>query len=325
MFFRWCCLALLVLMKIRSYSPLGIILSGGPSSVYDKDAPNMDRRVFELGLPVLGICYGLQLMVHALGGKVRAADKREYGHAAVEVKEVRGFFIDVPQKLFCVDVAWRRSRGFAAGLSLGRQFDKCCRRYRETATKRCGQSSFTPKYDTRQSGADILRNFALEICGAKPTGLRSTFIDSTIASVRQTVGNGRAICALSGGVDSAVAATLVDRALRNGNSPSRLTSVFVNMACCVRTNLKKFSRTCATSWDCTWSQWMRPIASSASWRAWLIQRRNARLSATNLSLSSTSKAASRRERRRRSRMAGAGDALSRRDRIALGARAIADY
>ncbi|MFZ0180576.1 MAG: glutamine-hydrolyzing GMP synthase, partial [Candidatus Dormiibacterota bacterium] len=85
--------------EIRSYSPLGIILSGGPSSVYDKDAPNMDRRVFELGLPVLGICYGLQLMVHSLGGKVRAADKREYGHAAVEIKESSLLFHDVPQKL----------------------------------------------------------------------------------------------------------------------------------------------------------------------------------------------------------------------------------
>src|SRR5579862_6615288 len=85
--------------EIRSYSPLGIILSGGPSSVYDKDAPNMDRRVFELGLPVLGICYGLQLMVHSLGGKVRAADKREYGHAVVEVKESSRLFHDVPQTL----------------------------------------------------------------------------------------------------------------------------------------------------------------------------------------------------------------------------------
>ncbi len=73
--------------EIRSYSPLGIILSGGPCSVYDQDAPNTDRRVFELGVPVLGICYGLQLMVHVLGGKVRAADKREYGHANVEIKD----------------------------------------------------------------------------------------------------------------------------------------------------------------------------------------------------------------------------------------------
>ena len=85
--------------EIRSYSPLGIILSGGPCSVYDQDAPNTDRRVFDLGLPVLGICYGLQLMVHVLGGKVKAADKREYGHAEVEIKHDSHLFHGVPKKL----------------------------------------------------------------------------------------------------------------------------------------------------------------------------------------------------------------------------------
>ena len=85
--------------EIRSYSPIGIVLSGGPSSVYDKDAPNTDRRVFDLGVPVLGICYGLQLMVHVLGGKVRAADKREYGHANVEIKNASRLFHGLPQKL----------------------------------------------------------------------------------------------------------------------------------------------------------------------------------------------------------------------------------
>ena len=85
--------------EIRGYSPSGIILSGGPCSVYDQDAPNTDRRVFELGVPVLGICYGLQLMVHVLGGKVRAADKREYGHANVEIKGGSLLFQGVPSKL----------------------------------------------------------------------------------------------------------------------------------------------------------------------------------------------------------------------------------
>ncbi len=85
--------------EIRSYSPLGIILSGGPSSVYDKDAPAVDPRVFTMGLPMLGICYGLQLMVHALGGKVQAADKREYGHATVNLKTASGLFNNLPGKL----------------------------------------------------------------------------------------------------------------------------------------------------------------------------------------------------------------------------------
>jgi GMP synthase (glutamine-hydrolysing) len=213
--------------EIRSYSPLGIILSGGPSSVYDKDAPNMDRRVFELGLPVLGICYGFQLMVHSLGGKVRAADKREYGHAAVEVKESSRLFHDVPQKLSVWmshgDEAVDLPPGFRLVASSSNGFAAI-----ENTDQKMWAVQFHPEVRHTQSGADILRNFALEICGAKPTWTPQHFIDSTIASVRQTVGKGRAICALSGGVDSAVAATLVDRALRDGNSPSRLTSVFVN-------------------------------------------------------------------------------------------------
>ena len=213
--------------EILSYSPLGIILSGGPSSVYDKDAPNMDRRVFDLGLPVLGICYGLQLMVHSLGGKVRAADKREYGHAAVEVKESSLLFRDVPPKLSVWmshgDEAVELPPGFRLVASSTNAVAAI-----ENTDKKMWAVQFHPEVRHTQSGADILRNFALAICGAKPTWTPQHFIDSTIASVRQTVGDGRAICALSGGVDSAVAATLVDRALRNGDSPSRLTSVFVN-------------------------------------------------------------------------------------------------
>ncbi len=202
--------------EIRSYSPLGIVLSGGPSSVYDKDAPNMDRRVFELGLPVLGICYGLQLMVHSLGGKVRAADKREYGHANVEVKESSRLFHDVPPKLS----VWMSHGDEAVDLPPGFRLVASSTNAVaaiENADKKMWAVQFHPEVRHTQSGADILRNFALAICGAKPTWTPQHFIDSTIASVRQTVGNGRAICALSGGVDSAVAATLVDRALRNGN------------------------------------------------------------------------------------------------------------
>ena len=213
--------------EIRSYSPLGIILSGGPSSVYDKDAPNMDRRVFELGLPVLGICYGLQLMVHSLGGKVRAADKREYGHAAVEVKKSSLLFRDVPPRLSVWmshgDEAVELPPGFRLVASSTNAVAAI-----ENGDKKMWAVQFHPEVRHTQAGADILRNFGLEICGAKPTWTPQHFIDSTITSVRQTVGNGHAICALSGGVDSAVAATLVDRALRDSNNPSRLTSVFVN-------------------------------------------------------------------------------------------------
>ncbi len=214
--------------EIRSYSPLGIILSGGPCSVYDQDAPNTDRRVFELGVPVLGICYGLQFMVHVLGGKVHAADKREYGHADVEIKDDSHLFQSVPKSSPSGCPTATKQSNCPRGFHLTASSPNAVAAIENPEQETSGRCSFIPKCTTLNPARDILRNFALEICGAKPTWTPQHFIDATIANVRQTVGQGRAICALSGGVDSAVAATLVDRALRDGKAPSRLTSVFVN-------------------------------------------------------------------------------------------------
>lgn len=215
------------LEEIRSYSPVGIILSGGPCSVYDQDAPTTDRRVFEMGLPVLGICYGLQLMAHVLGGKVKAAEKREYGHANVEIKSESRLFGGLPKTLNVWmshgDEAVELPSGFRLTASSPNAVAAI-----ENPERKMWAVQFHPEVRHTQSGTDILRNFALNICGAKPTWTAQHFIDATVANVRQTVGTGRALCALSGGVDSAVAATLVDRALREGKGPSRLTSVFVN-------------------------------------------------------------------------------------------------
>jgi len=213
--------------EIRSYSPVGIILSGGPSSVYDKDAPVADKRVFELGLPVLGICYGLQYMVHALGGKVRAADKREYGHATVERIAESELFDGMPKVL----AVWMSHGDEADDLPAG--FELIARTPNSVAgiqnpAKRMWAVQFHPEVHHTKLGTEILRNFALKICGAKPNWTSQHFVESTIAQIREQVGGGRAICALSGGVDSSVAAVLVDRAMRDGDKPSRLTCVFVN-------------------------------------------------------------------------------------------------
>ena len=215
------------LEEIRAYSPVGIILSGGPSSVYDADAPAADQRVFDLGVPVLGICYGLQFMVHALGGKVRPADKREYGHAKVEIQNGSRLFEGLPK----VMAVWMSHGDEAVELPAGFQLtgkSATAVAAIEDPARHMWAVQFHPEVHHTPLGTDILRNFALNICGAKPTWTAQHFIDATVASVRQTVGNGRAICALSGGVDSSVAATLVDRAMRNGDTPSRLTCVFVN-------------------------------------------------------------------------------------------------
>jgi GMP synthase (glutamine-hydrolysing) len=210
------------LEEIRSYSPVGIVLSGGPCSVYDKDAPTADERIFTLELPVLGICYGLQLMTHKLGGKVRAAERREYGHAEVQVLNGSRLFQELPTKMS----VWM-SHGDEA-LELPPGFKLVARTHNAVAAIEDPKRSlyavqFHPEVHHTRQGTEILKNFIFGICHARPEWTSQHFIDETVALIPQMVANGRAICALSGGVDSAVAATLVHRAIGD-----RLTCVFVN-------------------------------------------------------------------------------------------------
>jgi GMP synthase (glutamine-hydrolysing) len=209
--------------EVRSQHPLGIILSGGPCSVYDADAPPADPRVLELGLPVLGICYGLQFITHHLGGKVRPAGKREYGHAEVMLEDAgNALFSNVPPS---VNV-WM-SHGDEA-LELPPGFHRTAKTTNAIAgianpERRIWAVQFHPEVKHTAHGADLLRNFVFNICGARPDWTPELFIQSTVAAIREKVGNGHAICALSGGVDSSVAAVLVHRAIGD-----RLTCVFVN-------------------------------------------------------------------------------------------------
>ena len=209
--------------EIKSYRPAGIILSGGPSSVYDNDAPPADERVFGLGLPVLGICYGLHFIAHKLGGKVRPGPKREYGHAEITVSGQSRLFKGLPASLN----VWM-SHGDEA-LELPKGFGVVARSSNalaamEDESRRIWAVQFHPEVHHTKRGSELLRNFVVDICGARGDWTPQHFIEETIRQVRETVGEqGRAICALSGGVDSAVAATLVDRAIGR-----RLISVFVN-------------------------------------------------------------------------------------------------
>jgi GMP synthase (glutamine-hydrolysing) len=203
------------LAEIRSYSPVGIVLSGGPSSVYDKGAPHADKKVFELGVPVLGICYGLQFMVYALGGKVRPAAKREYGHAKVDLQVADSqLFHGLPNSLAVWMSHGDSADELPAGFRLTAKTPDAAAAI-ENPERRIFAVQFHPEVHHTPLGTDILRNFALHICGATPTWTGRHFIDATVAQVREQVGKGRAICALSGGVDSSVAAVLVDRALRD--------------------------------------------------------------------------------------------------------------
>ena len=223
------------LKEIKSYNPVGIVLSGAPWSVYDKDAPPADVHVFDLGVPVLGICYGLQFMVHTLGGKVRPADKREYGHAEIDIVTDSVLFQGLAKKL----AVWMSHGDEALELPLG--FELMAKTHYAVAgiqnlAKKWYAVQFHPEVHHTPQGTEILKNFVFEICGAKPTWTPQHFITSMIEQIKQQVGSGRAICGLSGGVDSAVAAVLVDRALRDRKGKpargrpdgSRLTCVFVN-------------------------------------------------------------------------------------------------
>ena len=210
------------LEEIQSYRPAGLVLSGGPSSVYDADAPPADDRVLHLGLPVLGICYGLQFMVYKLGGKVRAADKREYGHAQVELLKPSPLFKGLQGPL----PVWM-SHGDEA-LELPPGFELIARTSSALAAiqnpaQKFYSVQFHPEVHHTPQGTEILRNFVFEICGMKPNWTPQSFIEETVASVRATVGKGNVICGLSGGVDSSVAAELVHRAVGN-----QLTCIFVN-------------------------------------------------------------------------------------------------
>jgi GMP synthase (glutamine-hydrolysing) len=227
--------------EIRSYSPVGIVLSGGPSSVYDQDAPVTDPRVFELGIPVLGICYGLQYMVHTLGGKVRPAEKREYGHAEVALQRGSPLFAGLPQTFSVWMSHGDSAEQLPAGFQLTAKSPNAVAAI-EDPERKMWAVQFHPEVHHTPLGTAILRNFVLNICGAKPDWTAQRFIDRTIAGVRQTVGDGRAICALSGGVDSAVAATLVDRAMRDGSSSTRLTCVFVNNGVLRKNEFEKVQR-----------------------------------------------------------------------------------
>lgn len=238
------------LKEIESCDPVGIVLSGAPWSVYDKDSPPADARLFELGLPVLGLCYGLQFMVHTLGGKVRPADKREYGHAEVDIVADSALFAGLAKR----QQVWM-SHGDEA-LELPPGFKLTAKTAHAVAgiqnvEKKWFAVQFHPEVHHTQNGTQILRNFVFDICGAKPTWTPQHFIDSTIEQVKQQVGSGRAICALSGGVDSSVAAVLVDRALRitkgkharGGAEGSKLTCIFVNNGVLRKNEFEKVQRT----------------------------------------------------------------------------------
>jgi GMP synthase (glutamine-hydrolysing) len=211
---------------VRAMNPRAVILSGGPASVYAQGAPQVDPRVFELGVPVLGICYGLQLIAHLLGGKVEPATEREYGHARVVVEKNEGIFHRFAKRE-ALDV-WMSHGDRIASLPPGFQTIGVSGNTPFCAVgnpqRRIYGVQFHPEVAHTPRGADVLASFLFDVAGLQPTWTPGVFTQESIASVRAKVTEGdHVICGLSGGVDSSVAAVLCHRALGD-----RLTCIFVD-------------------------------------------------------------------------------------------------
>jgi GMP synthase (glutamine-hydrolysing) len=183
--------------QIRTYEPAGIVLSGGPNSVYDADAPPCDPGVLSMGLPVLGICYGLQWMTHILGGRVERADRREYGRTELLVKNGSALFAGLPHKLRIWNSHGDHVRALPAGFHVTGITGSSVSAAEDPARKLYALQ-FHPEVRHTDCGSEILRNFVFDICHARPLWSGAAFIAETVESIRKQVGDGRAICALSG-------------------------------------------------------------------------------------------------------------------------------
>ena len=208
--------------QVKALNPKGVILSGGPSSVYDVDAPKADPAVLAMGVPVLGICYGLQFIVHHLGGKVEAAPAREYGHAQVNVVAETPLFSGLPQTMDVWMSHGDEAKTLPVGFALTAQTSNAVAGIADEE-RRIWAVQFHPEVAHTRQGMELLKNFVVDICGAVADWTPEHFIQTTVERVKVQVGHGHAICGLSGGVDSSVAAVLVARAIGD-----RLTCIFVN-------------------------------------------------------------------------------------------------
>jgi GMP synthase (glutamine-hydrolysing) len=208
--------------ELQKMSPQALILSGGPSSVYDPASPVCDERVLKMGVPVLGICYGLQWMAHKLGGKVEAAGRREYGFAQLDIAPSSKLLGGLPTPLRVWNSHGDHVVEVPPGFRITGRTQNAISVF-ENPEARMFAVEFHPEVHHTDRGAEILRRFVRDVCGIRPNWFPRSFIEETVERVRAQVGTGQALCALSGGVDSAVAATLVGRALGD-----RLTCVFVN-------------------------------------------------------------------------------------------------
>ncbi len=215
------------LATILAYRPKGIVLSGGPSSVYEKKAPRVAPELFDQNIPILGICYGMQLVTHLSGGEVAKSPHREYGRAELTIDDAGDLFKGVGAKKSTVvwmshgDRIERMPPGFRSIAHTGNSPVAAMKR--DDHKRRIFCLQFHPEVAHTSEGAKILRNFVYEICGCQPTWTMQSYVETAVKQIREQVGKERVICALSGGVDSSVAAALTHRAIGD-----QLTCIFVD-------------------------------------------------------------------------------------------------
>lgn len=209
--------------EIASYAPIGIIFTGGPNSVYDAASPRVDRAVFGLGIPVLGICYGSQLIAHMLGGRVEHAAKSEYGKREFAFVKRSPISEDIPEKSVCWMSHTDHVTALPEGFEVLASTESCPVTVYGSEERRIYGVQFHPEVVHSEYGNRLLKNFLYGVCGAKGDWTMRNFVSEQVEGLRAKLGGKRVLCAMSGGVDSAVAATLVHRAVGNA-----LTCVFVD-------------------------------------------------------------------------------------------------
>lgn len=208
--------------KIKEKNPVGIIFTGGPNSVYEDNAPSCSKEIFELGVPILGICYGNQLMAHILGGKVVSPDKREYGKTEIELSDSL-LFDGIDKKNVC----WMSHTDYVAVLPDGfkavAKTESTPFAAYENADKKLYSVQFHPEVNHTPFGKQMLKNFLYTVCNCKGDWLMADYAEKTIAALKEKIGDKKVLCALSGGVDSSVAAVLIHKAVGK-----QLTCIFVD-------------------------------------------------------------------------------------------------
>lgn len=208
---------------IKEKNPKAIIFTGGPNSVYLEDSPSIDKAVFDLGIPILGICYGSQLMSHLLGGEVKTAPISEYGKTEVEVDTTSLLFKGCSPK----SIVWMSHTDYIArpadGFKIISHSDACPAAAIECPERNLYAVQFHPEVMHTQEGSQMLSNFLFEVCHCAGDWKMSSFVETTITALREKIGSGKVLCALSGGVDSSVAAVLLSKAIGK-----QLTCVFVD-------------------------------------------------------------------------------------------------